>query len=95
MSNTPPKSKNFEIFPISYSNNSKTKKSFEILKTPLNPACRDQQIGFFGCFLSPFLDLEKTVGSVNPVHFSRELLVKKTGGWVGFYPVEWSKLIPK
>jgi hypothetical protein len=32
---------------------------------------------FFSFFLSPFPDLEKTVGSVNPVHFSRELLVKK------------------
>ena len=71
----PPKSKNFEIFPTSNSNNSKTKKSFEILKTPLNPACGDEQIVFFSFFLSPFPDLEKTVGSVNPVHFSRELLV--------------------
>jgi hypothetical protein len=73
MSNT--KLKNFEIFPTSNSNNSKTKKSFEILKTPLNPACGDEHIGFFSFFLGPFPDLEKTVGSVNPVHFSRELLV--------------------
>ena len=72
----PPKSKNFEIFPTSNSNNSKTKKSFEILKTPLNPACGDEHIGFFSFFLGSFPDLEKTVGSVNPVHFSRELLVK-------------------
>ena len=72
----PPKSKNFEIFPTSNSNNSKTKKSFEILKTPLNPACGDEHIGFFSFFLGPFPDLEKTVGSLNPVHFSRELLVK-------------------
>ncbi len=73
----PPKSKNFEIFPTSNSNNSKTKKSFEILKTPLNPACGDEHIGFFSFFLGPFPDLEKTVGSLNPVHFSRELLVNK------------------
>ena len=81
----PPKSKNFEIFPTSNSNNSKTKKSFEILKTPLNPACGDEHIGFFSFFLGPFPDLEKTVGSLNPVHFSRELLVKKN----------LSKVVPK
>jgi hypothetical protein len=70
MSNTPPppKSKNFEIFPTSNSNNSKTKKSFEILKTPLNPACEDEQTGFF----SPFPDLEKRMRSLNPAYFSRE-----------------------
>jgi hypothetical protein len=55
----------------------KTKKSFEILKTPLNPAFGDEQIGFFSFFLSPFSDLEKNGGSLNPVYFSRELLVKK------------------
>ena len=72
----PPKSKNFEIFPTSNSNNSQTKKSFEILKTPLNPACEDEQIGLFSFFLSTFPDLEKRVGSLNPAYFSRELLVK-------------------
>ena len=77
MSNTPPKSKNFEIFPTSNPNNFKTKKSFEILKTPLNPACGDEQIGFFSFFLSPFPDLEKNGGSLNPAYFSRELLVKR------------------
>ena len=90
----PPKSKNFEIFPTSNSNNSKTKRSFEILKTPLNPACGDEQIVFFSFFLSPFPDLEKTVGSLNPVHFSRELLVKliiicgKKGGEEGWEKFE-------
>ena len=83
MSNTPPKSKNFEIFPTSNSNNSKTKKSFEILKTPLNPACEDEQIGFFSFFLSPFPDLEKRVGSLNLAYFSRELLVKSARKLVG------------
>ncbi len=52
------------------------KKNFEILKTPLNPACKDEQIGFFSFFLSPFPDLEKRVGSLNPAYFSRELLFK-------------------
>ena len=41
----------------------------------LNPACGDEHIGFFSFFLGPFPNLEKTVGSVIAVHFSRELLV--------------------
>ena len=87
----PPKSKNFEIFPTSNSNNSKTKKSFEILKTPLNPACGDEHIGFFSFFLGPFPDLEKTVGSLNPVHFSRELLVKNE--FLVFYYSYWKIIV--
>ena len=43
---------------------------------PLNPAFKDKPISFFSFFLSPFPDLEKKVGSLNPAYFSRELLVK-------------------
>ena len=75
-----PKSKNFENFSTSNSNNSKTIRSFKILRTQLNSACGDEQIGCFSFFLSPFPDLEKNGESVNPVYFSRESLVKKIGG---------------
>jgi hypothetical protein len=70
-----PRSKNFENFPTSNSNNSITTRSFEILKTQLNPACKDEQIGNFSFFLIPFPDLDKRVESVNLAYFSRKLLV--------------------
>ena len=70
-----PRSKNFENFPTSNSNNSITTRSFEILKTQLNPAYKDEQIGNFSFFLIPFPDLDKRVESVNLAYFSRKLLV--------------------
>jgi len=72
-----PKSKNFENFSTSNSNNSKTIRSFKILRTQLNSACGDEQIGCFSFFLSPFPDLVTKGGAVNPVYFSRESLVKE------------------